>query len=79
MEAFVCGCPVVCTNTSSLNEIAGPAVQVTPTVDDLASGIMQIIRSDRKQQINKQFAWVKQFTWEKVAKETIAAYERAME
>jgi glycosyltransferase involved in cell wall biosynthesis len=77
LEAMACGCPVVCTNTSSLKEIAGPAVRVSPKPEDIFSGITKMLTISRKTQQERQLAWVKQFTWEKVAVETIAAYERA--
>jgi glycosyltransferase involved in cell wall biosynthesis len=78
LEAMACGCPVVCTNTSSLKEIAGPALQVSPKPEDLLTGIMKMVTMERKVQIQRQFVWVKQFTWKRVARETIAAYERAL-
>jgi alpha-1,3-rhamnosyl/mannosyltransferase len=78
LEAFVCGCPVVCTNTSSLPEIAGPALQVSPDEKSLLSGIVTMLGINRKVQIKQQHAWVRQFTWEKTAKDTIASYKRAL-
>lgn len=78
LESMACGCPVVCTNTSSLKEIAGPALQVSPKPEDILAGITKMITIDRKIQLERQFAWVKQFTWKRVAGETVAAYERAL-
>lgn len=78
LEAMVCGCPVVCTNTSSIKEIAGPALQVSPGPEDLLTGIIKMITIDRKIQLERQFEWVKQFTWKRVAGETVAAYERTL-
>lgn len=76
LEAMVCGCPVVCSNTSSLKEIAGPAIQVSPKPADILAGITKMITVDRKIQTERQSAWVMQFTWKRVAGETLAAYER---
>jgi alpha-1,3-rhamnosyl/mannosyltransferase len=78
LEAMKCGSPVVCTNTSSLKEIAGPALQVSPTADSISAGIVKMLGFQKKTQVQKQFDWVKKFTWENVAKETIALYERAL-
>jgi glycosyltransferase involved in cell wall biosynthesis len=78
LEAMACGCPVVSTNTSSLKEIAGPAIQVSPKPEDLATGIIKMLITDRKSQLKRQSEWVKQFTWKKVAGETLAAYERVL-
>jgi glycosyltransferase involved in cell wall biosynthesis len=78
LEAMICGCPVVCTNTSSLKEIAGPALQVSPKPEAILMGITKMIATDRRAQAMRQFEWVKQFTWKRVAGETVAAYERAL-
>lgn len=78
LEAMTCGCPVVCSNTSSLKEIAGPSRQVSPKPEDILTGITKMITVDRKMQSERQFEWVKQFTWKRVAGETIAAYERVL-
>ena len=78
LEAMVCGCPVVCTNTSSLKEIAGPALAVSPKPEDILTGITKMVAIDRKIQLERQFAWVKQFTWKRVAGETVSAYERTV-
>lgn len=76
LEGMVCGCPVVCTNTSSLKEIAGPSILVSPRVEDIAAGIVKMIRSDRQKQVRLQLDWVKQFSWKKTARETVLAYEK---
>jgi glycosyltransferase involved in cell wall biosynthesis len=78
LEAMGCGCPVVCANTSSLQEIAGPALQVSPKPEDILTGITKMITVDRQGQTERQFEWVKQFTWKRVAGETTAAYERVL-
>ena len=79
-EAMACGCPVVVSDASSLSEIAGPAVRVNPNdPSDIASGIEQILRSRDNHALSKKgIAWVKNFSWEKVAQQTIAAYKRAL-
>jgi glycosyltransferase involved in cell wall biosynthesis len=79
LEGMACGCPVVCTNTSSLKEIAGPALRVSPKDEDIAAGIVQMIHADRQKQVRLQLDWVKQFNWKKTARETVLAYERALE
>ena len=78
LEAMASGCPVVSTNTSSLKEIAGPAIQVSPKPEDLATGIIKMLAVDRRAQAARQSEWVRQFTWKKVAGETLAAYERVL-
>ncbi len=78
LEAMACGCPVVCTNTSSLKEIAGPALQVSPKPEEILAGIKKMLTVDRRAQAMRQLVWVKQFTWKRVVVETVAAYERAL-
>jgi glycosyltransferase involved in cell wall biosynthesis len=77
LEGMACGCPVVCTNTASLKEIAGPALQVSPRPEAILMGITRMLTIDRRAQATRQFEWVKLFTWKRTAVETIAAYERA--
>jgi glycosyltransferase involved in cell wall biosynthesis len=78
LEAMSCGCPVVCTNTSSLKEIAGPALQVSPKPEAIHMGITKIIVTDRRAQATRQFEWVKRFTWKRTALETIQSYEKVL-
>jgi len=78
LEAMACGCPVVSTKNSSLAEIAGPAVSITPEAENIAAGIKKILTIDRDSQIKKQFDWVSQFTWKRVARETVMSYEKAV-
>ena len=78
LESMICGCPVVCTNTSSLQEIAGPALTVSPKPEAILAGITKMLAIDRRAQAARQWEWVKQFTWKRVARETVAVYERAL-
>ncbi len=79
LEAMACGCPVVVSDTSSLSEIAGPALRVNPNdSSNIASGIEQILRNKKAQTLSKKgIAWAKNFSWEKVVQQTTAVYERA--
>lgn len=82
LEAMACGCPVICTHVSSLKEIAGPAIRVQPdAIESIADGMkyaLSLSYDARKKLIKEGSRWVGQFTWEKVAKETVASYERAL-
>lgn len=81
LEAMACGCPVVTSNISSLMEIAGPAITVDPyKPEDIRKGIDMILSLSsgaRHDMITKGFDWEKRFTWEKVAQDTVAVYEKA--
>lgn len=78
LEAFACGCPVVSTNVSSLREIAGPAILVSPSAKDLAEGMERAATADRENQVKRQYEWVKQFTWKQTANMTVRAYEKVL-
>ncbi|MEK7092231.1 MAG: glycosyltransferase family 1 protein [Patescibacteria group bacterium] len=75
LEAMACGCPVVTSNISSMPEVAGDAaVLVNPEdVDDIRRGIERVL-SKRGEFIKKGLARVKQFSWEKAARETLEVY-----
>jgi glycosyltransferase involved in cell wall biosynthesis len=82
VDAMSLGCPVVTSKTFSLSEIAGPAKQVDPTnPSDIARGIIEVLllsTEKQKEIIKKQEKWVKRFSWEKAAKETIHVYETVL-
>lgn len=77
IEAQACGVSVVVSNTSSLPEIIGESgMLVDPeSVDSIASGIKKVLTSKnvRSELIKKGFENIKRFSWEKCAKETLAA------
>jgi glycosyltransferase involved in cell wall biosynthesis len=81
LEAMACGCPVVAASGSSLDEIAGPAIRVSPAdTKSIADGMMRVIAvspTARQALISEGDAWGAQFTWERVARETVAVYEKA--
>jgi len=79
LEAMACGCPVVAAKTSSLPEICGEAaVMVDPyNINNMAMGIKKVI-DDKKELINKGFKQVRQFSWERVAKETYEVYQKVV-
>ena len=75
LQAMACECPVVTSNVSSMPEVAGgSAILVDPKEpDDIASGVKKILK-DREGWIKKGKARVKEFSWEKVARETLKMY-----
>lgn len=82
LDALACSCPVVAADNSSMTEIMGPAISVDSTSsEDIARGLTDVFRmteNDRKTVITKGIAWVRQFTWKRVAEETAAAYQRSV-
>lgn len=82
LEAYQVGTLVVCSNTSSLPEVAGEAaIMVEPTVGGLAHGIEEAwhLRGDaRNERIVAGQKWAKHFRWSKVAEQTAVAYQSAL-
>lgn len=79
LEAMKYGCPVVLSNVSSLLEAGGDAaIYVDPeSIDSIVKGLKRILDDEnlRKEMSKKGFARVKNFSWEKTAKETVKALE----
>lgn len=80
LEAMACGTPVITSNTSSIPEIAGDAALLINPHDmyDLAEKMKQVLNSTtrQKQMQTAGLAQASKFTWEKCARETLAAYEK---
>ncbi len=83
LEAMACGTPVVTTNASSIPELAGPAAfQIDP--DDTKHMAAPIIRLCTEEESNddmieRGFAQVEKFSWQKTATETLQAYREAVQ
>lgn len=79
---MACGVPVVCSNTSSLPEVAGDAALLVDPRDVRALGeAMERVLLDEHLRAKlgaKGLERAKRFTWEKAARETLEAYQRAM-
>ncbi|MCM1321741.1 MAG: glycosyltransferase family 4 protein [Bacteroides sp.] len=79
LEAMVNKCPVLCSNTSSLPEVAGnAAIYFNPNdLDSIEYAMLQVINSSdlRNNLVSKGEDRIKLFTWEKCAKEHISLYK----
>jgi glycosyltransferase involved in cell wall biosynthesis len=80
LEAMACGAPVVCSNTSSLPEVAGDAALL---VDPLNVGTLhhalRLVMADRELADDlrrRGLAQAGRFSWERAAAETLAVYRR---
>jgi glycosyltransferase involved in cell wall biosynthesis len=82
LEALACGAPVVCSNTSSLPEVAGDAaLLVTPEDHEELAAAVHLLLSQPQAAGELAAAGRRQaarFRWEACARETMAVYERAM-
>lgn len=80
LEAMVCNCPVISSNTSSMPEVIGDAGEFfDPTnISSIRQAISNVVYSSLKRQqlIELGNERVKYFTWAKCAQETLAVYKR---
>ena len=80
LEAMACGTPVVCSNTSSLPEVAGEAAVLVDPLDleALTAGLRRILTNpDLACDLRvRGLAQAARFSWERAAKETLAVYLR---
>jgi alpha-1,3-rhamnosyl/mannosyltransferase len=78
LEAMACGCPVICSNTASLPEVAGDAaLLINPhNVEELADAIDRIVDDStlRDDLIRKGYGRAACFSWKKTAEETLAVF-----
>jgi glycosyltransferase involved in cell wall biosynthesis len=83
LEAMAGGCPVICSNTSSLPEVCGDAAEYFDpySPESISERLVQVLASaSRCQELAaKGVARAEQFTWERCAKETARAYARTLE
>jgi glycosyltransferase involved in cell wall biosynthesis len=76
LDAFNCETPVVTSNVSSMQEVAGDAAMlVNPySVDSIAKGIQNVIKYRRKY-VEKGSLRVNKFSWKKLALQTLEVYK----
>lgn len=81
VEAMACGCPVICSASSSLPEIAGDAaVYCDPLqVADISEKIRRVWNDEllRTELKSRGLLRASHFSWQKAAEETVAMYYRA--
>lgn len=82
LEAMSFGCPVVCSNTSSIPEIVGDAaIYFNPySVDSICESIEKILNNEklRLSIIDRGFQRLKKFSWDKCAIETFEIYKKIL-
>jgi len=79
LEAFACDCPLVCSDTSSLPEIAGNAAEYFNPYDSksIFNAVKNVLNSSERQQVLKEngIDRLKLFSWERTAEETKKVYK----
>jgi glycosyltransferase involved in cell wall biosynthesis len=82
LEAFAAGAPVVTSNISSLPEVVGDAgLLIDPkNIDDLTTAIKRVVADTKLAETLRQkgFERVKQFSWKKMAEQTLQTYRQAL-
>ncbi len=80
LEAMACGTPVICSDTASLQEVAGDAGWVVPAQDTeaLAQALAQLLADPEARAVYAQrgLARARMFSWQRTARETAAIYEQ---
>lgn len=80
LEAMAHGCPVLCSNTSSLPEVVGEAAELFDPhdPDDICAAIDRVASSKERSStlVARGYERTKQFSWEKCAIETLDQYQR---
>jgi glycosyltransferase involved in cell wall biosynthesis len=79
LEAMACGTPVVCSNASSLPEVADDAALIVDPfdVDGLAEAMARMLEDAelRREMAVKGLAQAARFTWQKAARQLMDAFE----
>ena len=82
LEAMACGVPVIASNRTSIPEIVGDAgILVDPDDHEAIAQAINRVLTDQElwhQMREKGLERAKQFSWEKTARETLAAYEEVL-
>ncbi|OGY25464.1 MAG: hypothetical protein A2Z24_01985 [Candidatus Woykebacteria bacterium RBG_16_44_10] len=80
LEAFACGCPVLTSNIGAMAEVSGEAAFLVDPLskDEIAAGLKKLAtdKALRENLIKKGEEKVKEFSWEKTARETVKIFEK---
>jgi glycosyltransferase involved in cell wall biosynthesis len=80
LEANACGTPVICSNTSSLPEVAGDAALLVDPQNtaDITTALNHLLsdQSLRQDLTNKGFQNIQRFTWQKTAEQLLHILEQ---
>ena len=82
LEAMSAGCPVICSNVSSIPEVAGDAAEYFDPIDteSIRSAIERVAYDDghRDSLIERGHRRCRTFSWDRCAEETLAVYRRVL-
>jgi len=81
LEAMACGTPVICSNVSSLPEVAGDAaLQVDPLDTDALAQALHHVMSDYglcRTLVERGHRQVRRFSWQRCAQEVLQVFDEA--
>jgi len=83
LEALACGTPVVGSGVSSIPEVVGDAGVLLPPDDaeGMAGALIQLATDEgfRTEMSHRALAQAAHFSWERTARETLAAYQESLQ
>ena len=81
-EAMQCGCPVICSDTTSMTEIASGYARMIDPVDvgGIAAAITDIVEDSalRAELIQKGLAKARDYSWEETASRTVDVFKEVL-
>lgn len=81
LESYATNCPVICSDVGALTEVGGNGSKYfnPKNPEDIAQKILEVITNDslEKKMIASGSERLKQFSWKKLAEETLDIYKRA--
>lgn len=82
LEAMACGTPTICSDKSSLREIAGPSFLVDPNHSEAIALALRRVFSLNVSEYRKlsmaSTSWASEYSWRKTARETVSVYEKVL-
>lgn len=82
IEAFAAQCPVIASNTTSVQEVAGDATwSVDPSsVESISAAMLNVLQQNdhREQKIQRGLARAQQYTWQACAQQTLDVYRKVL-
>jgi len=82
LESFACETPLICSNATSLPEVAGDAAYLVDAKNyhNIAKAVVDVVSNPilRNSLVDKGKKRVTQFTWDKCAQSTYNVYEKAL-
>lgn len=82
LEAMACGCPVVCSNATSLSEVVGDAALLhdPKDVEGFAASIQKVLTTPALAQDLRQrgLAQATRFSWKNIAEQTLTVYQNIL-